>query len=81
MKMKMIEERIDKLIEMYQEYYEENCKIIEKNKENLKWKLNNGYEECAYSNAIAIKEMDSRNFLIKSFIESLEYAKIGETND
>ena len=74
----MIEERIDKLIEMYQECYEENCEIIKKNKENLNWKLNNGYEECAYSNAIAIKEIDSKNFLIKSFIESLEYAKIGE---
>ena len=76
--MKMIEERIDKLIEMYQRYYKENCKNIGRNKENLIWKLNNGYEESAYSNAINIKEIGNRNFLIKSFIESLKYAKTGE---
>ena len=76
--MKMIEERIDKLIKTYQEYIDKNNYAIERNIANLNWKLNNGYEGCVQSNAENIKEMKDENRLFEMFIESLKYAKTGE---
>lgn len=74
----MIKERIDKLIKTCQKHIDENCIIIEQNKENLIWKLNNGYEGCVQSNAKNINEKRNENKIFEMFIESLEYAKTGE---
>lgn len=74
----MIEERIDKLIEAYQRFIDENCNDIERNKANLIWKLNNGYEGCVQSNAKNINEKRKENRLFELFIESLKCAKTGE---
>lgn len=74
----MIEERIDELIKTCQKHIDENCIIIERNKENLIWKLNNGYEGCVQSNAKNINEKRNDNKIFEMFIESLEYAKTGE---
>lgn len=77
----MIEERIDKVIKTCQKHIDENCIIIERNKENLIWKLNNGYEGCIQSNAKNINEKRNENKIFEMFIESLEYAKTGDTGD
>lgn len=77
----MIEERIDRLIETYQEYIDENCRIIEKNKANLIWKLNNGFCDDIQLNAKDINVLKDENDLFRAFIKSLEYAKTGERNE
>lgn len=74
----MIEERIDKMIGIYQEYINENCSTIERNKANLIWKLNNGYEGCVQSNAKNINEKRKENRLFEIFITSLKCLKTGE---
>lgn len=74
----MIKKRIDEVIKTCQKHIDENCIIIERNKENLIWKLNNGYEGCVQSNAKNINEKRNENKIFEMFIESLKYAKIGE---
>lgn len=74
----MIKKRIDEVIKTCQKHIDENCIIIERNKENLIWKLNNGYEGCVQSNAKNINEKRNENKIFEMFIESLEYAKTGE---
>lgn len=66
------------LIKVYEGYIDENCNNIERYKANLIWKLNNGYEGCAQSNAKNIYEKRNENRLFEMFIESLKYAKTGE---
>lgn len=74
----MIKKRIDEVIKTCQKHIDENCIIIERNKENLIWKLNNGYEGCVQSNAKNINEKRNENKIFEMFIESLKYAKTGE---
>lgn len=74
----MIKKRIDEVIKTCQKHIDENCIIIERNKENLIWKLNNCYEGCVQSNAKNINEKRNENKIFEMFIESLEYAKTGE---
>lgn len=76
----MIEERIDELIKTYQMYIEWNNRKIEKDKENLIFKLNNGIYENIQLDAKDINVMKDDIDLYITFIESLEYAKTGERN-
>lgn len=74
----MIEERIDELIKTYQMYIEWNNRKIEKDKENLIFKLNNGIYENIQLDAKDINVMKDDIDLYIAFIASLEYAKTGE---
>lgn len=74
----MIEERIDELIRTYQMYISWNNNTIEKDKENLIFKLNNGFYENIQLNAKDINVLKDENDLFRAFIASLEYAKTGE---
>lgn len=74
----MIEERIDELIKTYQMYIEWNNSAIEKDKEKLMFKLNNGIYENIQLNAKDINARKDDNDLYRAFIASLEYAKTGE---
>lgn len=76
--MKKIEERINELIKTYQMYIEWNNSAIEKDKENLIFKLNNGIYENIQLNAKDINVRKDDNDLYRAFIESLKYAKTGE---
>lgn len=74
----MIEERIDELIKTYQMYIEWNKRNIEKDKENLIFKLNNGIYENIQLDAKDINVMKDDIDLYIAFIASLAYAKTGE---
>ncbi len=74
----MIEERIDKLVKMYQGYIDENQKIIDCNNAVLVYRLERRYESYIESNARKIEELRKENELFRTFIESLKYAKTGE---
>lgn len=73
-----IKDRIDELIKTYQMYIEWNNSAIEKDKENLIFKLNNGIYENIQLNAKDINVRKDDNDLYRAFIESLKYAKTGE---
>lgn len=77
--MKMIEERIDKLIKMYQGCIDENQKLIEINNAILLYRLKQEYEDYIELSARKIEELRKENELFRTFIESLEYAKTGES--
>lgn len=74
----MIEERINQLIKMYQGYIDENQKIIDCNNVVLVYRLERRYESYIESSARKIEELRKENELLRTFIESLEYAKTGE---
>lgn len=76
----MIEERIDKLIKMYQGCIDENQKLIEINNAILLYRLKQEYEDYIELSARKIEELRKENELFRTFIESLEYAKTGEIN-
>ena len=73
-----IKDRIDELIKTYQMYIEWNKRNIEKDKENLIFKLNNGIYENIQLDTKDINMMKDDIDLYGAFIESLEYAKTGE---
>lgn len=73
-----IKDRIDELIKTYQMYIEWNKRNIEKDKENLIFKLNNGIYENIQLDAKDINVRKDDNDLYRAFIESLKYAKTGE---
>lgn len=74
----MIEKRIDEVIKTYQMYINWNNNTIEKDKENLVCKLNNGFYENIQLNAKDINVLKDENDLFRAFIAWLEYAKTGE---
>lgn len=74
----MIKKRIDEVIKTYQMYINWNNNIIEKDKENLVCKLNNGFYENIQLNAKDINVLKDENDLFRAFIAWLEYAKTGE---
>lgn len=74
----MIEKRIDEVIKTYQTYINWNNNTIEKDKENLVCKLNNGFYENIQLNAKDINVLKDENDLFRAFIAWLEYAKTGE---
>jgi hypothetical protein len=73
-----IKDRIDELIKTYQMYIEWNKRNIEKDKENLIFKLNNGIYENIQLDTKDINMMKDDIDLYRAFIGSLEYAKTGE---
>lgn len=74
----MIEERINQLIKMYQGYIDENQKIIDCNNVVLVYRLERRYESYIESSARKIEELRKENELLRTFIESLKYAKTGD---
>ena len=74
----MIKKRIDEVIKTYQMYINWNNNTIEKDKENLVCKLNNGFYENIQLNAKDINVLKDENDLFRAFIAWLEYAKTGE---
>lgn len=74
----MIKKRIDEVIKTYQMYINWNNNTIEKDKENLVCKLNNGFYENIQLNAKDINVLKDENDLFRVFIAWLEYAKTGE---
>lgn len=74
----MIKKRIDEVIKTYQMYINWNNNTIEKDKENLICKLNNGFYENIQLNAKDINVLKDENDLFRAFIAWLEYAKTGE---
>ena len=74
----MIEERIDKLIKTYQGYIDNNQKLIDLNNGVLLYRLEQRYEDYIEQSARKIEDLRKENELFRTFIESLEYAKIGE---
>lgn len=74
-----IKERIDKLIKTYQGYIDKNQKIIDFNTGALLYRLEQRYEDHIELSARKIEELRKENELFRTFIESLEYAKTGET--
>lgn len=74
----IIEKRIDEVIKTYQMYINWNNNTIEKDKENLVCKLNNGFYENIQLNAKDINVLKDENDLFRAFIAWLEYAKTGE---
>ena len=77
----MIEERIDKLIKTYQGYIDKNKTLIDFNNGILLHRLEQRYEDYIELSARKIEDLRKENELFRTFIESLEYAKIGEEND
>lgn len=75
----MIEERIDKLIKTYQGYIDKNKTLIDFNNGILLYRLEQRYEDYIELSARKIEELRKENELFRTFIESLEYAKAGET--
>ena len=75
----MIKKRIDEVIKTYQMYIEWNKRNIEKDKENLIFKLNNGIYENIQLDAKDINVMKDDIDLYRAFIAWLEYAKTGES--
>lgn len=75
--MKMIEERIDELIQLYEVYIEQNKRIIE----SKKVELNTGKYECSAGYIESIQQYARDIDCYEIFIESLKYAKTGERND
>lgn len=73
-----IKDRIDELIKTYQMYIEWNKRNIEKDKENLIFKLNNGIYENIQLDTKDVNMMKDDIDLYRAFIASLEYAKTGE---
>lgn len=74
----MIKKRIDEVIKTYQMYINWNNNTIEKDKENLVCKLNNGFYENIQLNTKDINVLKDENDLFRAFIAWLEYAKTGE---
>ena len=74
----IIKKRIDEVIKTYQMYINWNNNTIEKDKENLVCKLNNGFYENIQLNAKDINVLKDENDLFRVFIAWLEYAKTGE---
>lgn len=74
----IIKKRIDEVIKTYQMYINWNNNTIEKYKENLVCKLNNGFYENIQLNAKDINVLKDENDLFRAFIAWLEYAKTGE---
>lgn len=73
-----IKERIDKLIKTYQGYIDKNQTLIDFNNGVLLYRLEQRYEDYIELSARKIEELRKENELFRTFIESLEYAKIGE---
>lgn len=73
-----IQERIDKLIKTYQGYIDKNQTLIDFNNGILLYRLEQRYEDYIELSARKIEELRKENELFRTFIESLEYAKIGE---
>lgn len=76
----MIEERIDELIKVYQGLIYANCRIVENNKETLSIELDEGRYDYIQPRANKIKELRKENEYFRTFIELLNYVKVGERN-
>lgn len=76
--MKMIEERIEELIQLYEVYIEQNKRIIESKKVELNEVLNTGKYECSSGYIESIQQYARDIDCYEIFIESLKYAKTGE---
>lgn len=74
-----IKERIDKLIKTYQGYIDKNQTLIDFNNGVLLYRLEQRYEDYIELSARKIEELRKENELFRTFIESLEYAKTGES--
>lgn len=76
--MKMIEERIDALIKVYEGYIDENNQSIKKRKNLLIEKLDDVRYEYLKLYVETIEIYMRENELFERFIESLKYANTGE---
>ena len=68
----MIEERIDKLIKMYQGCIDENQKLIEINNAILLYRLKQEYEDYIELSARKIEELRKENELFRTFMQRQE---------
>lgn len=69
------EQRIDRLIKVYQGLIYANCRIVENHKETLIIKLDEGLYDHILSSANKIVELRKENEYFRTFIESLNYVK------
>lgn len=79
--MKMIENRIDDLIEKYRKCIKVDLLIIENNRRYIDDESDNHSDAYERMCLLNIFDKEKEIELFKEFIESLEYAKAGEFND